>query len=331
MLKKLSLTQLEQTKTNFFKNLKNLIEKYRYSSLKELVNNLFKTSNEIYFLQSNEIILKLEKKWEKINIIDLKENISLELNSDEFKKLNNNLKTNNIIKQSKQQKSILDILFEKYKKWQLNTIFGKPFLIYDIETVWNINDLKNTKFMLWYVTISSEDHSQTIKYRYIWEKSLKKFVDFMLEFDWYIIWFNNIAFDNPVVIHNVWYDKEKLTILNQKSLDIFLFINQLTWKRLWLNKIATSLVNIKKTLSSGLEWEKYLKEYLKTNDQNLLNKVKTYCKNDVKMTLGVFLYLLENNSLFIDWKDFNYNLETLVSLWKISQKIEKQTNWLFID
>ena len=331
MLKNLTLQQLENTKTNFFKNLKNLFEKKRYTSLKDFITELNKTSNEIYFLEWNEIIFKIEIKDKNFTFIDLKEKISLTTDQEQFKILNNKLKNPKKI-DNKNKKTIVDILFEKYKSWQLNKIIDKPFLIYDIETIGNINDLKQVKFMMWYTNISSEDHSNNIKYRYIWEKSLKKFVDFVLDFDGYIIWYNNISFDNPVIIYNVGYWQKELEILNKKSLDIFLFIWWLTGRRLWLNDVANALVNIKKTLSSWLEWEKYLKEYLKTKDSTLLNKVKNYCKNDVKMTLGVLLYLLDNNILHIDWKNFQYTIQDMIKLWSTnneSQKENKKEKTLF--
>ncbi|MEI7478007.1 MAG: ribonuclease H-like domain-containing protein [bacterium] len=39
------------------------------------------------------------------------------------------------------------------------------------------------------------------------------------------------------------------------------------------------------------------KEYLETGDTKLLDAVKKYCKNDVKMTHLVFLYLLKYKKL----------------------------------
>jgi predicted PolB exonuclease-like 3'-5' exonuclease len=49
---------------------------------------------------------------------------------------------------------------------------------------------------------------------------MPKFVEFMLNFDGYIIWFNSLAFDNPVSLHHALKDNfdeaeyhEKLAIV----------------------------------------------------------------------------------------------------------------------
>jgi hypothetical protein len=41
-------------------------------------------------------------------------------------------------------------------------------------------------------------------YRAIMRENLRDFVDEMLAFDWYIVWFNSIWFDNPISAWNAW-------------------------------------------------------------------------------------------------------------------------------
>ncbi|HBB04163.1 TPA: hypothetical protein DCZ39_04705 [Patescibacteria group bacterium] len=72
----------------------------------------------------------------------------------------------------------------------------------------------------------------------------------MLDFDGYIVGFNSIAFDNMVSIYNVGGSDDDIKKLNAKSIDLFLFVQAMTGKRLGLNKIAAALVNVTKTLTS---------------------------------------------------------------------------------
>jgi len=85
-----------------------------------------------------------------------------------------------------------------------------------------------------------------------------------------------------------------------KSIDPFLLLYKLLRKRLKLTKVAESLVSMGKTLDSGAEGSKLLNEYKRTGDKKALNKVKKYCKNDVRITLGIFLYLLEHKKVHIE-------------------------------
>ena len=54
----------------------------------------------------------------------------------------------------------------------------------------------------------------------------------MLDFDGYIVGFNSIAFDNIVSVYNVGGDEEDIKKINAKSIDLFLFIQAMTGKRL---------------------------------------------------------------------------------------------------
>lgn len=112
-----------------------------------------------------------------------------------------------------------------------------------------------------------------------------KYCDYLLAYPGYIVGYNQIWFDNPVLIHNCRYGQKELDILNQKSLDLFLFVQKMTGKRKKLNAVAQALISSEKTLSSGKEGSDLLKEYKKTGDLKALKKVKEYCKNDVHITL----------------------------------------------
>lgn len=324
MYKKFDFETLCSIDTKLTSNIKKLYSKKWYQFFKEFIKNIFKESREIHFWESNSVIFSFIKEDEKkICITDEKEKIELILEGEDIQKMHNLLKNEKKLKDmQKNNKSIMDSVLDDYKEWNLNYIDQKPFLVYDVETIWDINNFDSLQFKIWYATISNEKHSPSIAYKYVSEENLKRFVDFLLDFDGYIIWYNHIFFDNPVVCKNIWYTDNEIEMLNSKSLDIFLFLWNITGKRMWLDKVSKSLISIWKTLSSGQEWEEIITKYEETGDEKLLKKAKNYCRNDVKMTLWVLLYILKYQQLYIDGSEINYEITEFI---KYSQnKIQKK-------
>lgn len=314
MYKKLTLDELCSINSRFFDNLQRLYKKNKFNYLKEFLKNIFKEWNCIYFFESNQAIFRIIKDI-NYRFIDETEKIELEVNDNDLSLLHNLLKSDKkITLLKKDNMTIFQILMQEFMEAKYEKINNKPYIVYDIETVWNINNLKTLKFMLAYSILSNDSHDKCMKFKLISEDNLKKFVDFLLEFDWYIVWYNNIYFDNPVIIYNVGYWQSEIENLNAKSFDLFLFLRNLTWKRMWLDYVSSSLVSIKKTLKSWLEWEELFKKYLSTWDKKLLQKVQNYCRNDVKMTLWVLLYLFKNKEIYIDWDKFVYSVEQMIDL-----------------
>ncbi|HCB51427.1 TPA: hypothetical protein DEP21_02520 [Patescibacteria group bacterium] len=120
-------------------------------------------------------------------------------------------------------------------------------MVYDIETT-IADDPKNAEFLLGYAMYPIEDNK--MHYEYISQENLPDFVQKMLDFNGYIIGYNNIRFDNPVCIHNTTKKQEDIDTINEKTIDLFVFLYSLTRKRLGLNKVANALVGIQKTLES---------------------------------------------------------------------------------
>jgi hypothetical protein len=170
---------------------------------------------------------------------------------------------------------------------------------------------------------------QKMDYKYIWQDDLQSFAQKLLDFDGYIIWFNSFAFDNPITMKQWWFGEEELQIINKKSLDIFYFIRNITWKRIGLNKISEAFIWIKKTLESGAEWEVLRKKYKDTGDEQFLNEFKQYCKNDVRMTTFVLLYLLHFKKVFIEWEEKTFEITDFVKLAKPKDNIkeDEQEKW----
>ena len=54
------------------------------------------------------------------------------------------------------------------------------------------------------------------------------------------------------------------------------------------------------------------KKYQEENDLAALEEFKKYCKNDVRMTMLVFLYLMHFKKLYIEGEEITFTLEDLV-------------------
>ncbi len=186
---------------------------------------------------------------------------------------------------------------EEFMLGAYNTIDGKPFLVYDIETT-VCDDIRDAEYLIGYAMYPIEGNK--MEYQYIGKEDLDAFVQKMIEFDGYIIGYNNIRFDNPVCIHNSTKNQQDIDILNNKTIDLFVFFQKMTGKKLGLNKVATALVNVQKTLESGAEGEVLWKQYLETKDETILEEFKKYCKNDVRMTALVLLYLLHYKKISME-------------------------------
>ena len=113
-------------------------------------------------------------------------------------------------------------------------------------------------------------------------------------------------------MYNTGKSEEDLKKLNDKSIDLFVFIHAVCGKRLGLNKVSESLVGVSKTLSSGAEGEKLYQQFLDTGDEQILETLKQYCKNDVRMTALVFLYLMHFKKVFMEDDEINFTLEDLI-------------------
>lgn len=79
-----------------------------------------------------------------------------------------------------------------------------------------------------------------------------------------------------------------------------------------LNKISEALVGVSKTLESGAESEVLYKKYLETHDEEFLETLKQYCKNDVRMTALVLLYLIHYKKVFMEGEEVCFTLEDVV-------------------
>lgn len=291
----------------------------------DFFKKIFREGNDVYYFNRWEAIFRFCKQDnEDLILMDEKEKVQLVLDEIGKREFGTIIK-NYLIKKEKVkgQKSIEQILMDAFQEWTLSTILGKKYLVYDIETTGSLDDLSQMKFTLAYAMEPNDQHKMT--YEYVSIDDLQEFVQKMLDFDGYIVGYNNIYFDNPVCIYNTNRTMEELQILNEKSIDLYVLIHTLTGKRMGLNKVSEALVGISKTLESGAEWEVLYQKYQESGEEKYLEELKQYCKNDVRMTALVLLYLMYFKKVFMEGEEVTFTLEDVIS--KANREIKESTAW----
>jgi hypothetical protein len=277
----------------------------------DLFKKIFREGREIYYMYRGDFTFRFQDTGKEYILMDEKEKIQIVLDETGKREFQSLMKSF-ILRKEKitGQKSIEQILLDEFHTGNYSSIWGKPYMVYDIETDTNIENLKETKFLLAYAMHPNSGNKMT--YEYIDQEGLKAFVQKMLDFDGYIVGFNNIAFDNIVSVYNTGGNEDDIKKLNEKSIDLFLFVRAMTGRRIGLNKISEALVSVSKTLWSWAEWEVLYKKYIEEHDLKALEEFKKYCKNDVRMTALVFIYLMHFKKLFIEGEEITFTIEDLV-------------------
>ena len=313
MYKRFSIEELKTIKNEFVPHLARSMQREKIYDLRAFLKFSFQRGDDVYYFSRGNPLFHLWKQWDQYQFVDETDKIELLLTKETLSKLSSMLKKYMTKRAQKMPtKSITSILAEEFSAGHYMTINDKPYLVYDIETSSNVSNLKQTEFYLAYAMRPGQGNKMV--YEYIGQEDIKKFTQKMLDFDGYIIGFNNIRFDNVVSAYSAGFGKEEIEILNKKSLDLFLFVWNLTGKRIGLNKISQALVSVQKTLDVGTQGDILRKKYLDTGDKQHLNEFKKYCKNDVKMTALVMLYILHYKKIFIDGEEYNYTMDDFVKL-----------------
>ena len=310
MYKRFTLDELKTVQNTFISNFYGVLKKEHCMMASDLFKKIFREWNEIYYMYRGDFTFRFQNNNEEYVLMDEKEKVQVILDEQGKREFQGMVK-NYILKKEKTngQKSIEQILLDEFHTGKYSTIWWKNYMVYDIETDTNIENLKETKFLLAYAMHPTAGNKMT--YEYISQEWLKDFVQKMLDFDWYIVGFNSIAFDNMVSVYNVEWSDDDIKKVNEKSIDLFLFVQAMTGKRLGLNKIAEALVNVSKTLTSWAEWEVLYKKYIEENDVEALEAFKRSCTNDVRMTMLIFLYFMHFKKLFIEGEEITFTLEDL--------------------
>ncbi len=322
MYKKFTLEELSTIQNNLIPHLHTIIQREKCQWVNDFFKIAFREWNEVMYFDRWNPLITIQLIDNQIHIADEIDNIQIQMPMNEKSELNH-LMIHYISKKQRQiwQKTIEQILMDAFVEWKFYDILWKPYLVYDIETAlisWEVSQANFPEYYLWFSMEEFEPGKMT--YSCIMKENLEGFVQKMLNFDGYIIGYNQIYFDNPVSVYNVWLTKNEVEILNQKSLDLYVFFMQLTGRRMWLNKVSDSLVWVKKTLDSWADVESLWKERKSNNDNKILKKIQEYCKNDVRMTALVLLYLLHFKKVDIDNEDFTFDIEKFIELSKPTDK-----------
>ena len=328
MYKKFTIEELSTIQNNLIPHLHTIIQRERCQWVNDFFKVVFREWNEVMFFDRWNPLLTIQLIDKEIHITDEVDNIQIQMPFDDKAELNR-LMIRYISKKQRQiwQRTIEQILMDAFVEWKFYDILWKPYLVYDIETAlisWEVSETNFPEYYLWFSLEESTAWKMT--YSCVMMEDLPAFVQKMLDFDGYIIWYNQIYFDNPVSVYNVWLGQKEVEILNEKSLDLYVFFTQLTGKRMWLNKVSDSLVWVKKTLDSWADVESLWKEWKAWNDNKILKKIQEYCKNDVRMTALVLLYLLHFQKVDMDNEDYTFDIQKFIELSSLSNKKETSNN-----
>ncbi|MEX0933645.1 MAG: ribonuclease H-like domain-containing protein [Candidatus Paceibacterota bacterium] len=130
---------------------------------------------------------------------------------------------------------------------------------------------------------------QTDQYECFLEEDFPRLWKLLEESDM-IIGYNSDHFDIPLL--NKYYEGDLTAI---KSLDLLSEIKNTLGRRLRLDSVAEGTLGIKKS-GDGLEAVKWWR-------QGEIEKLKRYCKDDVRITKEIYEFALKNN--FLKYKDYD--------------------------
>lgn len=152
-------------------------------------------------------------------------------------------------------------------------------VIFDIETIGDINDLSTMK-----VTVVSIYEFENDTTRSFEEHELANLWP-ILEYAERIIGYNSEHFDVPIL--NRYYAGDLTKI---RHLDMLKVIKESTGKRFKLNDLVKATLQLEKS-ADGLQAMEWFKE-------GKLDLIKQYCEQDVRVTKELYLYGLKNKMLY---------------------------------
>ena len=319
------MEELTTIQNNLIPHLYTVIQRERCQWVNDFFKIVFRNGHEVMYFDRGNPLINIQLIDKNIYITDEVDNIQIQVPANEKGELNR-LMIRYISKKQRQiwQRTIEQILMDTFVEWKFYSALWKPYIVYDIETALISGEVNEKNFPEYYLWFSMEEvEAGKMQYSCIMMEDLKEFVQKLIDFDGYIIWYNQIYFDNPVSVYNVWLTDTEVKILNEKSLDLYVFFQQLTWRRMWLNKVSDSLVWVSKTLDSWADVESLWKEWKETDDKKILKKIQEYCKNDVRMTALVLMYLLHFKKVDLDDAEYTFDIDKFLEL---SRPMEKKTD-----
>ena len=319
------MDELTTIQNNLIPHLYTVIQREKCQWVNDFFKVAFRNWHEVMYFDRGNPLLNIQLVGKDIYITDEVDSIQIQIPADDKSSLNR-IMIRYISKKQRQvwQRTIEQILMDTFVEWKFYSILWKPYIVYDIETAlisWEVNEKNFPEYYLWFSM--EEVEAGKMEYSCIMMEDLKEFVQKLINFDWYIIWYNQIYFDNPVSVYNAWLTNDEVKILNEKSLDLYVFFQQLTGRRMWLNKVSDSLVWVSKTLDSWADVESLWKERKEKDDKKILKKIQEYCKNDVRMTALVLMYLLHFQKVDLEDWEYTFDIDRFLEL---SRPMEKKTD-----
>ena len=326
------MEELTTIQNNLIPHLYTVIQREKCQWVNDFFKMVFHNWHEVMYFDRGNPLLNIQLIDNDIHITDEVDNIQIQIPANDKSALNR-LMIRYISKKQRQvwQRTIEQILMDTFVEWNFYSVLWKPYIVYDIETAlisWEVNEENFPEYYLWFSM--EEVEAGKMEYSCIMMEDLKDFVQKLIDFDGYIIWYNQIYFDNPVSVYNVWLTNEEVKILNDKSLDLYVFFQQLTWRRMWLNRVSDSLVWVSKTLDSWADVESLWKQWKETNDKKILKKIQEYCKNDVRMTALVLMYLLHFKKVDLEDGEYTFDIDKFLELSHPMEKradVNNAVNW----
>ena len=197
------------------------------------------------------------------------------------------------------------------------------FLVFDLETQksaeevggWsNIKDMKFSVAVVW-------DSKKNDFFTYYHDRQccqLQELVDHLCCGS-RVIGFNHLYFDYEVLL-GYYKGSEQEALLaklsSQGNLDLLIAIKKEIGKRIRLDNVASATLEIGKS-ADGLDALAWYKKYQETADETYLEKIATYCQQDVKVTRDLYLYGLEKGYIYYEnYKEKRSSATKIIVSWQ---------------
>jgi DEAD/DEAH box helicase domain-containing protein len=166
---------------------------------------------------------------------------------------------------------------------------GKTGVVFDLETQLGADEVGGwgniRKMKLGFASIYRFPSGEWLDF---WEEDVEALKKVLREAD-LVIGFNQVRFDYEVLRGYGGFDEEEV-----QSYDILLEVNRVLGHRLNLNSLASATLGATKSADGlqSLEWWR----------RGEIEKVATYCRQDVEVTRDLFFHILEKNYLLFEKK-----------------------------
>ena len=189
-------------------------------------------------------------------------------------------------------------------------------IVFDIETRNIFADVGSDKSEDLDISVPSLYDSETDKYYSFLQEDFEKMWPFFEKAD-LLVTYNGIHFDVPLL--QKYTDKINLSEINH--VDIFAKIRDVTGKKLGLDGVAGTTLNLSKS-ANGLQAVAWW-------NSGEIDKIIEYCEQDVKVTKDLYDYALKNSKVF--YTDRNSGDKVEVKLDVSDWEKKKEVGGLFED